>query len=408
MRGIVLFGGSSHQALTQRICDRLSCEPGKSFLAKFSNNETRVELYESVREQDVYIVQSGCGHVNDNFMELLIMIQACKTASAKKVTAVIPLFPYSRQPDAPFGKGAPLTRAPPMTVPSTPKTIPSTPKGSHPTTPRAGDFGTAGGATRLAEEMNGLELMGQEIFRLSSAMTGPTGSFYDNPSTSGGYRQWVARSGTLVAELLTCSGADHIITLDLHDPQYQGFFDCTVDNLSAFPIMIKYIQQHIYDYKDIVLVSPDAGGAKRATSIAEKLHMDFALIHKERRRPDKPQKHDLMLVGDVRGRRVVIIDDIVDTGTTIIKAAKLLHENGAKEIYCICTHGIFSGDALDRIEKSYLDKVIVSDSVPQEEHTKLCSKIATFPVAPLFSEAIRRIHNGESVSMLFDPSHELF
>ena len=136
--------------------------------------------------------------------------------------------------------------------------------------------------------------------------------------------------------------------------------------------------------------------------------MDFALIHKERRRPDKPQKHDLMLVGDVRGRRVVIIDDIVDTGTTIIKAAKLLHENGAKEIYCICTHGIFSGDALDRIEKSYLDKVIVSDSVPQEEHTKLCSKIATFPVASLFSEAIRRIHNGESVSMLFDPSHELF
>ena len=206
MRGIVLFGGSSHQALTQRICERLSCDPGKSFLAKFSNNETRVELYESVREQDVYIVQSGCGHVNDNFMELLIMIQACKTASAKKVTAVIPLFPYSRQPDAPFGKGAPLTRAPPMTVPSTPKTIPSTPKGSHPTTPRAGDFGTTGGATRLAEEMNGLDLMGQEIFRLSGAMTGPTGSFYDQPSTNGGYRQWVARSGTLVAELLTCAG----------------------------------------------------------------------------------------------------------------------------------------------------------------------------------------------------------
>ncbi|KAI9496872.1 phosphoribosyltransferase-like protein [Zychaea mexicana] len=410
MRGLVVFAGSSNQALTQRICDRLSCEPGKSFLAKFSNNETRVELYESVREQDVYIVQSGCGHVNDNFMELLIMIQACKTASAKKVTAVIPLFPYSRQPDAPFGSGAPLTRAPPMTVPSTPRTIPSTPK-SQPTTPRNGEFfGSGSGVTRLTEEFDGLELS-QEVFRLGGPMTTAiagtsTGNLLQN--TQSGYRQWVARSGTLVAELLTCAGADHIITLDLHDPQYQGFFDCTVDNLSAIPIMIKYIQHHIYDYKNIVIVSPDAGGAKRATSIAEKLHMDFALIHKERRRPDKPQKHDLMLVGDVRGRRVCLIDDVVDTGFTITKAAKLLHENGAQEIYCIATHAIMSGDALDRIEKSYLDKVIVSDSVPQGEHTRVCSKITTFPVAPLFSEAIRRIHNGESVSMLFDPSHELF
>lgn len=136
--------------------------------------------------------------------------------------------------------------------------------------------------------------------------------------------------------------------------------------------------------------------------------MDFALIHKERRRPDKPQKPDLMLVGDVRDRCCLLVDDIADTGFTITKAAKLLHENGATKIYALITHAILSGDALERIEQSYLDKVIVSDSVPQDEHTRKCSKISTFAVAPIFAEAIRRIHNGESVSMLFDPNYELF
>lgn len=136
--------------------------------------------------------------------------------------------------------------------------------------------------------------------------------------------------------------------------------------------------------------------------------MDFALIHKERRRPDKPQKHDLMLVGDVRDRVCILIDDMLDTSFTVTKAAKLLHENGATKIYALVTHGVMSGDALERIEKSYLDKVIVSDSVPQEDHTRKCSKISTFTIAPLFAEAIRRIHNGESVSMLFDPNYELF
>ncbi|KAI9317268.1 phosphoribosyltransferase-like protein [Dichotomocladium elegans] len=393
MRNIVVFSGSSHPSLADNICGRLSCEPGKSFLAKFSNNETRVELYESVREQDVYIVQSGCGHVNDNFMELLIMLQACKTASARKVTAVIPCFPYSRQPDAPYNNtGAPLTRAPPPTLPSTPRTIPSTPLRSHPPTPTD--------EKAVADAI--------EKLRLRGAWNDQSQQQQQQPRDLNGYRQWVARAGTLVAELLMCAGADHIITLDLHDPQFQGYFDCPVDNLSSLPIMIRYIQHNIPDYAEAVIVSPDAGGAKRATSIAEKLQMDFALIHKERRRPDKPQKHDLMLVGDVRNRVCILIDDITDTGFTITKAAKLLHENGATKIYAIITHAIMSGDALDRIENSYLDKVIVSDSVPQDEHLKKCSKISTFAVAPLFAEAIRRIHNGESVSMLFDPTYELF
>ncbi|CDH57188.1 ribose-phosphate pyrophosphokinase [Lichtheimia corymbifera JMRC:FSU:9682] len=389
MRGIVIFSGSSHQNLTQHICQRLSCEPGKSFLSKFSNNETRVELYESVREQEVYIVQSGCGHVNNNLMELLIMIQACKTASARKVTAVIPCFPYSRQPDVPYKRsGAPLTRAPPMTVPSTPHdTVPSTPK-------------------EQASNVNNYEnTLADAIEHMR--LKGPWNEAPTQPDANG-YRQWVARSGTLVAELLMCAGADHIITLDLHDPQFQGYFDCPVDNMSSLPIMIKYIQHNIPDFEEAVIVSPDAGGAKRATAIAEKLQMDFALIHKERRRPDKPQKHDLMLVGDVRDRVCILIDDMLDTSFTVTKAAKLLHENGATKIYALVTHGVMSGDALERIEKSYLDKVIVSDSVPQEDHTRKCSKISTFTIAPLFAEAIRRIHNGESVSMLFDPNYELF
>lgn len=171
--------------------------------------------------------------------------------------------------------------------------------------------------------------------------------------------------------------------------------------------MAKHIYHNIPNYQEAVIVSPDAGGAKRATSIAEKLHMDFALIHKERRRPDKPQKHDLMLVGDVRNKVCILIDDIADTSFTITKAAKLLHENGATMIYALITHAILSGDAVERIQQSYLDHVIVSDSVPQDYHVRKCSKISILQVAPLFAEAIRRIHFGESVSTLFNSDYDL-
>ncbi|EIE76137.1 hypothetical protein G6F46_010062 [Rhizopus delemar] len=393
MKRLVVLSGSSHPQLTQNICDRLGIEPAKSRLSKFSNNETSVELRDSVREQDVYIVQSGCGHVNDNLIELLIMIQACKTASASKVTAVIPFFPYSRQPDAPYKRsGAPFIRAPPMTVPSTPTDTPSSPVISNDTNNNP--------FFRTVEQqivLNGRQQQPQPKNKIQPFLN----------ANNDGYKQWLVRSGTLIADLLTCAGADHIITMDLHDPQFQGFFDCPVDNLSSLPSMAKYIHFNIPDYKEAVIVSPDAGGAKRATSIADKLHMDFALIHKERRRPDKPQKHDLMLVGDVRDKVCILIDDIADTSFTITKAAKLLHENGAVKIYALITHAILSGDAIDRIQQSYLDHVIVTDSVPQDEHVKRCSKIKISPVASLFAEAIRRIHFGESVSVLFDPSYEI-
>ncbi|RCI02630.1 ribose-phosphate pyrophosphokinase, partial [Rhizopus stolonifer] len=307
----------------------------------------------------------------------------CKTASARKVTAVIPFFPYSRQPDAPFKRsGAPLIRPPPMT----PKTIPTTP------------------ANELVDNpfVNTMDVGQQIMLGVQRHATQQ-----QQRQAGDGYKQWVARSGTLIADLLTCAGADHIITMDLHDPQFQGFFDCPVDNLSSLPLMGKYIYRHIPHYSEAVIVSPDAGGAKRATSIAEKLHMDFALIHKERRRPDKPQNHDLMLVGDVRDKVCILIDDIADTSFTITKAAKLLHEHGATKIYALITHAILSGDAVDRIQKSYLDHVIVSDSVPQEQHLAKCNKFKILPVASLLAEAIRRIHFGESVSTLFDPQYEL-
>ncbi|CEJ04943.1 Putative Ribose-phosphate pyrophosphokinase [Rhizopus microsporus] len=283
MRRPVILSGSSHPQLTQQICDRLGIEPAKSRLSKFSNNETSVELFASVREQDVFIIQSGCGHVNDNFIELLIMIQACKTASARKVTAVIPFFPYSRQPDAPFKRsGAPFIKPPPITVPSTPiATTPSSPTNESP-------FFLEQQLQKQPEqqkqkqkqpEQKQLEQQQQQQQQIS---LGTRQAIVKNNSNSNnnnnnnncqqnmngninndGYKQWVVRSGTLIAELLTCAGADHIITMDLHDPQFQGFFDCPVDNLSSLPSMAKYIHFNIPDYKEAVIVSPDAGGAKR-------------------------------------------------------------------------------------------------------------------------------------------------
>lgn len=219
MRGLVIFGGSSHPQLTDQICTRLGISPSKATLSKFSNNETSVQIQESVRGMDVYIIQSGCGHVNDNFMELLVMLQACKTASAKKVTAVIPFFPYSRQPDAPHKRtGAPLTRAPPMTVPGTPSGLGSSgnpfsnfnsavhsPSQSGASSPIPQAVSENSSVDELAAQI-------QKLYRTSQSglltpSPGGNGGFGTGVN-AGGYKQWVARSGTLVAELLTCAG-DH-------------------------------------------------------------------------------------------------------------------------------------------------------------------------------------------------------
>ena len=344
VRNIVVLGGSSHPQLNEKICDHLGIPTGNVLLSKFAVGETRVEIKESVRGKDVYIIQSGGGKVNDHLMELLIAISACKTASARKVTAVLPLFPYSRQSDIPYNKtGAPLSKASnAYNKPDFPYSFESKPQTPHPDHPPT--VGLANGVDSLHTGLTKLQV--NEAISTANSPTSSRYAHYANgppkrsdtmdsiqsnshisarnrnssvasltngthqdennaPSCSStktphdektspsacqpakdcfqprpGYKQWVAQAGTLVADLLTCAGADHIITMDLHDPQYQGFFDIPVDNLYGRPLLKKYIQYHIPDYQQAVIVSPDAGGAKRATAIADGLGMPFALIHK--------------------------------------------------------------------------------------------------------------------------------
>ncbi|EAU35867.1 ribose-phosphate pyrophosphokinase II [Aspergillus terreus NIH2624] len=426
VRNIVVIGGTSHPQLTQTICNVLGIPPAEVLLSKFSVGETRVEIQESVRGKDVYIIQSGGGKVNDHLMELLITISACKTASARRVTAVLPLFPYSRQSDIPYNKtGAPLVKSSPSEKSgnSNGYTFESTPSTPHPG--KAESASLLNGVDNLQKSLakaqledvsNGSPVKKRPVNGLSRSDTLESSkSDATLPSTDDstvkinnfqprpGYKQWVAQAGTLVADLLTCAGADHIITMDLHDPQYQGFFDIPVDNLYGRPLLKTYIQRNIPNYKHAVVVSPDAGGAKRATAIADSMGMEFALIHKERR-PTKitdRQNATMMLVGDVKDRTAILIDDLADTSNTITRAAKLLKKEGASCVYALVTHGILSGDAIDRINASALDKVVVTNSVDQADHLRRCPKLEVLEVGHVFAEAIRRVHHGESISVLF-------
>ncbi|KAK8143423.1 hypothetical protein MY1884_005611 [Beauveria asiatica] len=434
VRNIVLLGGNSHPELTDNIGNILCIPPGNRILSKFSGGESRCEIQDSVRGKDVYIVQSGSGNVNDNLIDLCIMISACKTGSAKRVTAVVPLFPYSRQPDWPYNKaGAPLSRSH-ENGPKQDYTFESVPATPRPGGPKSS--GLNNGVNSLAEKLakNSISQEKPEnvdsftpskradsAASLTSHARGHTAegsvssqrSFtthdYEKPSNvpafhaKPGYKQWVAQAGTLVADLLTCAGADHIITMDLHDPQYQGFFDIPVDNLYGKPLLQNYIRQHIPGYKEAVVVSPDAGGAKRATAIADSLEMDFALIHKERRpiKFTEQRNASMMLVGDVANRICILVDDLGDTANTITRAAKLLKREGAVKVYALLTHGVFSGDAIARINASAIDKILVTNSVPQSEHCRLCPKLEVLDISAVFAEAIRRVHHGESISVLF-------
>ncbi|KAH6604884.1 ribose-phosphate pyrophosphokinase [Trichoderma cornu-damae] len=431
VRNIVVLGGNSHPRMTENVCNFLGIPACDRILSKFSGGESRCEIKDSVRGKDVYIIQSGSGHVNDHLIDLCIMISACKTGSAKRVTAVVPLFPYSRQPDWPYNKaGAPLSRSSESAKKDyTFESVPPTPR---PGGPRS--VGLSNGVNGLSErlsrsaiagdgarEANGGDPLPRRSDTVSSIGSNGQGVYpdvsqrsftthdYENQTNVNafrpkpGYKQWVAQAGTLVADLLTCAGADHIITMDLHDPQYQGFFDIPVDNLYGKPLLQNYIQTHIPDYREAVIVSPDAGGAKRATAIADSLNMDFALIHKERR-PIKFTDHrnaSMMLVGDIANRVCILVDDLADTANTITRAAKLLKREGATRVYALITHGVFSGDAISRVNASAIDRIIVTNSVPQEEHRRLCPKLEVLDISPVFAEAIRRVHHGESISVLF-------
>lgn len=310
---IKLLTGNSHPVLAKSVADRLGIEIAKTMSLNYSNQETSVTVGESVRDEDVFILQSTApNNINDGLMELLIMIHACRTASARRITAVIPNFPYARQ-DKKDKSRAPI-------------------------------------------------------------------------------------SAKLIANMLQTAGCNHVITMDLHASQIQGFFNVPVDNLYAEPSVLRWIREN-YPDQDIVIVSPDAGGAKRATSIADRLDRGFALIHKERPRPNVVGR--MVLVGDVKDKVAILVDDMADTCGTLAKAAQTVKENGAAEVVAIVTHGILSGDAVNIINNSCLSKVVVTNTVPLGDKQERCKKLNVIDVSPTIAEAIRRTHNGESVSFLF-------
>ncbi|KAK3351307.1 phosphoribosyltransferase-like protein [Neurospora tetraspora] len=497
VRNIVVLSGSSHPKFVDSVCEYLGIPPASRVLEKFSSGETRCEIRDSIRGKDVYIIQSfgvgtdrnaannnnntdgssstsataGTGHVtvNDYFIELCIMISACKTGSARRVTAVLPFFPYSRQPDLPYTRtGTPLVSrnrdAAAMTategqggVSYTFESVPPTPAAHIPRT-----AGLTNGVSKLVNGLSnssitrGIDIRDMVKAPATVTVTGPasddgnnslgekqpqqqkandkfTTHDYENPTMAmafqqkAGFKPMMAQAGSLIADLLTCAGADRIVTCDLHESTYQGFFDIPVDNLIAKPLLKRYIQHHIENYKEAVIVSPDAGGAKRAAAIADSLGLQFALIHKERRPPSKTHTNypTMMLVGNVANRICILVDDLADTANTITRAAKLLKREGAVQVIALITHGVFSGDAIQRINASALDRVVVTNTVAQDRHLEafraagaggkkelpdknkndvdprvVCGKLEVLDIAPFFAEAIRRIVFGESISML--------
>jgi len=310
---IKLLTGNSHPELAQAVAERLNITLTPCVVKKFSNGETSVKISESVREEDVFILQSGCGDVNDSLMELLILISACKTASARRITAVIPCYPYARV-DKKDTSRAPIT-------------------------------------------------------------------------------------AKLVANMLVVAGCDHVITMDLHASQIQGFFDIPVDNLFSEPLMLGYIRREIEGWKEGIVVSPDAGGAKRATAIADKLGIEFALIHRQRKNGKPESMH--ILVGDVRDKVAILVDDMVDTGNTVALAAQALKDGGAKAIYCLISHGLLSETNFALLESLPINSLVVTNTIPQNQHRNGLSKLVVIDVAPTIAESIRRTHNGESISLLF-------
>jgi len=306
-----LFGGTSNTTLTQEVCDYLGVQPGKMAAKTFSDGETQIEIHENIRGRDVFVLQSTCTPVNDNLMQLLIMMDALRRASADRVTAVIPYYGYGRQ--------------------------------DRKVKPR------------------------------------------------------VPISAKLVADLITVAGANRVVSIDLHAGQIQGYFNIPVDNLYAAPVLVKHIRTYFQD--DLVIVSPDAGGVERARAYAKRLKASLAIIDKRRDSPNVAKA--MNIIGEVEGRTAVILDDMIDTAGTLTQAAKALKENGACKIYACCTHPVLSGTAVERIEASPLDKVVVTNTIPLNEKARNGSKIMTLSVAELLGETIKRVHNSDSVSTLF-------
>lgn len=313
--GLKVFAGNSNPALVRSICEILEIPLGKSIVGQFSDGEIRLEIAENVRGADVFVIQSGAAPVNDNLMELLVMIDACKRSSAHRVTAVMPYYCYARQ-DRKNKPRVPIT-------------------------------------------------------------------------------------ARLVADLITRVGADRIVTMDLHAGQIQGFFNVPVDNLYASSILLPYIKEHFH--KDMVIVSPDAGGVPRARAYAKLLKSGLAMIDKRRSDPNKAEA--LNIIGEVDGKTAIILDDMVDTAGTLVEATRTLLERGAKEVYACATHAVLSGPAVERIQNSALQSLIVTDTLPSREEINNNGKIRFVSSARLFAQAIRNIHNEDSISTLFEILH---
>jgi ribose-phosphate pyrophosphokinase len=315
----VLFTGNANRELAQEISSSLGVELGRAKVGHFSDGEADIEIYQNVRARDVFVVQSTCAPTNEHLMELLIMVDALKRASARRITAVIPYFGYARQ-----DRRSRSTRVP--------------------------------------------------------------------------------ISAKVVANLLETVGVERVLTMDLHADQIQGFFDIPVDNIYASPVLLADVKSK--NYKDLVVISPDVGGVVRARALAKQLGCDLAIIDK--RRPTANVSEVMHVIGEIEGRNCVIMDDMIDTAGTLVKAAEVLKERGAKRVYAYCTHAVFSGPAIERIAKSQLDEVVITNTIPMNDLAKANKKIRQLSVAFLFAETIRRITDGESVTSLFAEQNNNF
>ncbi len=312
MNCLKIFSGNANIQLANQICASFDMPIGKANVTNFSDGEIMLEIQENVRGADVFIIQPICTPGNDHLMELLIMIDAFKRASADRITAAIPYYGYARQ-DRKVSPRAPIT-------------------------------------------------------------------------------------AKLVADLITTAGADRVLTMDLHAGQIQGFFNIPVDNLFASPIILKYINEK-YSNSELVIVSPDAGGVERARAVAKRLSASIAIIDKRRLRPN--QAEVMNIIGDIEGKDALILDDMVDTAGTLTSAANAVFERGAKSVSACCTHPVLSGSAIEKINNSRLEEIVITNTIPLKEKARCLPKFKVLSIAGLFAEAIKRINSNDSVSSLF-------
>lgn len=310
--GLMVFTGNANPKLAEAVVKHLGIPLGKALVGRFSDGEVQVEIQENVRGKHVFILQSTCAPTNDNLMELMVMVDALKRASARRITAAIPYFGYARQDRRP----------------------------------------------RSAR---------------------------------------VAITAKVVANMLEVAGVERVLTMDLHADQIQGFFDIPVDNIYASPVLLDDLRKK--NYSDLLVVSPDVGGVVRARALAKQLNTDLAIIDK--RRPKANVAEVMNIIGEVDGRNCVIMDDMIDTGGTLCKAAQVLKERGAKQVFSYCTHPVLSGGAAARIADSALDEVVVTDTIPLREDAIKCGKIRQLSTAPLLAETFTRIVRGDSIMSLF-------